>query len=126
MSAPSPGFARRPEGVQEDSGAARRLLVQLGIQGQRHCARCGLNAPSVEHPEIHSPARHDPAWRGTDFPMPQETLTQCRSGVVACRHRIDITQHLLRFEALAAGSCDWVERPRIDKNPTTSIPHGLH
>ena len=30
MSAPNPGFARPPEGVQEDLGTARRLLQRVG------------------------------------------------------------------------------------------------
>ena len=29
MSAPSPGFARPPEGVQENLGTARRFLISL-------------------------------------------------------------------------------------------------
>jgi len=44
MSAPSPGFARPPEGVQENLGAARRFLVSSVIDAGDYLALMQLHA----------------------------------------------------------------------------------
>jgi succinylglutamate desuccinylase len=67
QSAPSPGFARPPEGVQEDLGAARRLLVSIdpryGVGTTEYMRSQGGYGVTLECGQHDDPQAPEVGWR---------------------------------------------------------------
>jgi succinylglutamate desuccinylase len=67
VSAPSPGFARPPEGVQEDLGAARRLLVSIdpryGVGTTEYMRSQGGYGVTLECGQHDDPQAPEVGWR---------------------------------------------------------------
>ena len=84
MSAPSPGFARPPEGVQENLGAARRFLVRVppGDDAPRGLADRPQVSRAPDAAAVRLEAHHLQKSYGSRMVVKDVSLTVCEGEVV--------------------------------------------